>query len=105
MKDKRKHERVSKEVKSEVHAIEGMTFSTARDLSTGGIFISTPEPIMVGAEIDLSLHIPGKDSIEIKGIVRWMRDDENDGKKSGMGIEFVDIPGDKLDIVKDLIES
>ena len=100
MSDKRKSERIKKGIKSEVHSDEHVTFSSAVDLSRGGIFISTPEPLGNGSEVNLSIHIPGHGEVEIQGVVRWVRPDENASNKAGMGIEFININGDlkkKLD--------
>ena len=106
MSEKRNSARVLKKVKSEVHTTDGMTFSTSADLSQGGIFISTPEPIIVGSKVELSLYIPGKeDSINIKGVVRWMREDDNNEEKAGMGIEFIDFTLSDYGIENDLIRS
>lgn len=105
MGEKRKHHRVDTKIKSEVHALEGMTYSTSADLSYGGIFITTPEPIMIGSQINLSLHIPGGEEINIKGVVKWLREEEDETKKSGMGIEFVDASDKILEIVKKVMES
>ena len=38
--------------------------------------------------------------MEIKGVVKWVRTDETDSEKAGMGIEFVNVNSDlkkKLD--------
>jgi uncharacterized protein (TIGR02266 family) len=105
MKEKRKHSRVSKKVKSEVHSSDGMTFSTAGDLSYGGIFISTPEPVKIGSEIQLSILTPDEENIEIKGVVRWMNEGDGKDSKSGMGIEFVDININNESKLKTIIES
>jgi uncharacterized protein (TIGR02266 family) len=90
MTDKRKSKRIKKKVKSEVHSDEGMTFSTTVDISMGGIFISTPEPLDIGSLINISLHLPEKKCIDIRGIVKWVRNNENDEERSGMGIEFIE---------------
>ncbi len=105
MEDKRKHSRVKKEVKIEVRDDENMTLSTSRDLSNGGIFISTPEPMIVGSELELSLQIPGSDLIALKGIVRWIREEEDGDKKAGMGIEFTELSDDKLNTLKKLSDA
>ncbi|MDY6932879.1 MAG: PilZ domain-containing protein [Spirochaetota bacterium] len=90
MKEKRQDRRIKKRIKSEIHSLEGMTFSPSEDMSNGGIFISTPEPLMIGSELDLSLYVPERENpINIKGVVRWIRDDDAKGEKSGMGIEFI----------------
>ena len=89
MKEKRKFPRVAKEVKTEVHSTDGMTFSTSRDLSYGGIFISTSETLKIGSEVQLSIISPDEENIEIKGKVKWMSDDNTKDNKCGMGIEFI----------------
>lgn len=100
MSEKRKTERIKKNMKSEVLSEEYAAFSSAVDLSRGGIFISTPEPLGNGSNVKLLLHIPGHGELELNGVVRWVRPDETENTKAGMGIEFVDIPSDlnrKLD--------
>ncbi len=104
MKEKRKYSRVSKKVKSEVHSSEAMTFSTSEDLSYGGIFISTPEPVEIGSEINLSILTPNEENIEIKGIVRWMSDGSGKDGKCGMGVEFIDINLNQESKLKNIIE-
>jgi uncharacterized protein (TIGR02266 family) len=88
MKDKRKHPRTPKKLKSEVHSPEGFTFSTSADLSSGGIFISTPEPVRKGSSVELRIYIPGEEPLTLSGVVRWTRDTDNDAHRTGMGIEF-----------------
>ena len=105
MKEKRKHSRIDKKVKSEVHSNEGMTFSTSADLSYGGIFISTPEPVNIGSEIQLSILTPDEENIEIKGVVRWMSDGDGKDGRSGMGIEFVDVNINHESKLKNIIEQ
>lgn len=89
--DKRKEERVKKQIKSEVTSDELISYSSTVDLSSGGIFISTPEPLKSGSEVTLSIKSPEGESIEVKGLVRWLREDEVADGKTGMGIEFVNI--------------
>ena len=104
MENNRKHERIKKDLKSEVHTNDSMTYSTTRDISHGGIYISTPEPIEAGSIIDLSLYIQGEEPINIKGVVRWARDSEDNEKRSGMGIEFIDASKDQIDLIKKNID-
>lgn len=96
MEDKRKYQRVETNLKSEVHSEEGMTYSTSSDMSRGGIFIMTPEPLHTGSEVALRLRLPGQKEVEIRGVVRWIQDGNNEGEKSGMGIEFTDDNGDTI---------
>lgn len=88
MTDKRKEERIKKSIKSEVRSGDALTFSSTVDMSKGGIFISTPEPLGSGSKIELSISIPGDGEVNIHGLVKWIREDEADGCRAGMGIEF-----------------
>jgi Tfp pilus assembly protein PilZ len=105
MNEKRKHTRIVKKIKSEVHSPNGMTFSTSQDLSYGGIFISTPEPVKIGSEIQLSIITPNEQNINIKGIVRWLSEGDGKDTKCGMGIEFIDINMHLESKLKNVIES
>ena len=88
MEEKRKSRRISHKIKSEVHDPLSMTFSTSQDLSRGGIYISTPEPLETGSEISLSLYLPGQDPVSVRGVVRWSASEESSCRRCGMGIEF-----------------
>lgn len=57
------------------------TVSRVRDLSAGGVFISTHEPLAQGSAIHLLFSLP-EGEIRIDGVVRY----SNAGK--GMGVEF-----------------
>lgn len=105
MDEKRKSPRVEKKLKSEVHSLEGMTFSTSMDISTGGIFISTPEPVQIGSEVKLSVKLPDKEEFEVKGIVRWMAENDSKHGKSGMGIEFVELDDDQKKMINDILKT
>ncbi|HOW83911.1 MAG TPA: PilZ domain-containing protein [Spirochaetota bacterium] len=99
MDDKRKFDRIRKSFKCEVHS-EGMTFSSTIDVSNGGLFISTPEPLNEGDEITLVLYVDDNEPVEARARVRWVRDEETDDEKSGMGVEFLDNRGVEFDLLK-----
>jgi len=104
MSDKRKSERIRKGIKSEVISDEHVSFSSTVDLSKGGIFISTPEPLGSGSEVNMSIHIPGHGELEVKGVVKWVRSDESESEKAGMGIEFVNVDSELKRKLEELIK-
>jgi type IV pilus assembly protein PilZ len=54
----------------------------ARDVSVGGMFLETETPFTFGAEVVISVSIPGvKDELTLPGRVRWTG-------KDGMGVQF-----------------
>lgn len=96
MDNKRRSERKTKTIKTEVHTEEGMTFSSTADISEGGIFITTPEPIPEGEQVTMTLHFPDGEEIEVSGAVKWNRD-ESEESRAGMGVEFINVPKDQMD--------
>jgi uncharacterized protein (TIGR02266 family) len=88
MENARKHERIDKKTKTIIESDKSVTYSTARNLSDGGIFVTTPEPFHPGTEIDLSLTLPDGSELSLRGIVRWTKDEKDEGDRAGMGIEF-----------------
>lgn len=94
MTDHRKTQRINKRIKSEVRTEESVTLSSSVDLSRGGIFISTPEPLGGGSNVNLTIIIPGNGEVEVQGVVKWVRGDESESGKAGMGIEFLNMSAD-----------
>ena len=104
MEEKRKSQRVEKSIKCEVHS-DGMTFSSTIDISEGGMFISTPEPLIEDAEVDLILHIPDEDMMDVQGRVRWIRDEDDETLRAGMGIEFLGLTDKQKEIIKRFVDE
>jgi uncharacterized protein (TIGR02266 family) len=72
------------------------TFYTGllKDISTGGLFISTDHPPPYGSRFHLRFSFPGmEESVECEVQVRWIRDRFTEGNpEPGMGVEFVEMP-------------
>lgn len=100
MEEKRKHNRLQKRMKTEVHSDQGLTLSATFDLSSGGLFITTPEPMEEGSRVELALYVPGEEPINLKGVIRWKREDESEDSKAGMGIEFLNASKKDIDAFK-----
>lgn len=58
------------------------TVSRVRDLSVGGVFVSTPVPPPVGTTVKLLFVLP-EGEVRVEGVVRYAE------SKKGMGIEFL----------------
>lgn len=57
-----------------------------RDISEGGLFVSTDVPPPVGSTIELELMLPGGQRIRTPGMVRWSRPSFD--SSPGCGISF-----------------
>ena len=76
-------------LKSESNFFMGFT----ENISEGGIFVATLSPPNMGESIELSVGVDGADAIDLKGIVRWHRTDD-DGNPTGCGVQFVGLTDD-----------
>jgi len=76
---------------------------SARDLSQGGICITTRTVKPVGTRVQIEFPIPGSDPMEIKGTVRSIR--YNNGKPAAMGIEFDEFEGQAQGVIQYLIKK
>ncbi len=76
----------------------------AENLSSGGIFIATPNPAPVKSKLELELHLPKTDEIlKLQGEVMHVQTGE-DGKPRGMGIAFIDLRVEAKNMLKAHVE-
>ena len=75
---------------------DNIFFGYAKNLSRGGMFISTVNPRNVGEEFKVSFAFPGDGKkIECKCVVLWKREyDPKRGYEPGMGLKFIEIMAD-----------
>jgi uncharacterized protein (TIGR02266 family) len=80
-------------------------FST--NISDGGIFVASATPLPVGTEVELQLTLPGGEPLSARGVVRWARQVNDDVPliAPGMGIEFVDLPGESALAIQRVIAT
>jgi type IV pilus assembly protein PilZ len=68
--------------------------SRVRDLSAGGVFVSTRDPIPVGTAIKMLFALP-EGEIRVEGIVRFS------AKEKGFGVEFTQMePADRARLLE-----
>ena len=58
------------------------------NLSKGGVFIESSEPLPIGTEVQLKLDVPDAGHIDLVGHVAWVRQASPDGLPDGMGIQL-----------------
>jgi type IV pilus assembly protein PilZ len=85
MADARAHPRAPIELKVRYQRMNAFLADYTRDISKGGIFIKTSEPLEVGTEFEFEVSLPKREEpIRLRGRVQWV---PSDG--SGMGIQFL----------------
>ena len=95
MADRRKTVRavVRLEVEGEDRNLFRVPLYVTENLSRGGMFLITTNPLEEGTELSLRFSLPGeKKPMEFTGEVIWAREEEEGGNLApGMGIRFLRI--------------
>ncbi len=91
---KRTSARAPVRIQVEYHRLNSFFSEYTRDISKGGIFIKTDEPIPVGTECQFSLIFPNhNEPITLQGVVRRVVEDADshgdDRLENGMAIAFL----------------
>lgn len=64
-----------------------------QDISTGGVFVATAEPLPVGLRLQFELAIDEDPPVPLVGEVRWARTAEVVGEgEVGVGLAFIGLP-------------
>ena len=98
--DRRREERHPLRMRMDYRDATGGNFlyEYTQNISAGGIFIETREPLPVGTEVEMRFQPPGANEvIEVAGKVMWVnpyRTDSENNPNPGMGIQFEDLPED-----------
>lgn len=75
--------------------------SYCTNLSRGGLFVPSDEPLPPDSELTLQLQIPGEDEpVSLAAKVRWVREFDAQEGPAGMGVKFEDVDellGDRID--------
>jgi len=93
--------RIPIRVKVEYTRIADFLDDYASNLSLGGMFLQSQEPLPIGTRFRLRFRVPGQSkSVETYGIVRWVIPPKSANDASaGMGIQFDDLkPADQVSI-------
>jgi uncharacterized protein (TIGR02266 family) len=75
------------------------------NLSKGGIYIETREPLEVGAAVSLELDVPGAGALKVEGVVAWVRQGSPDGLPEGMGVQFNTLDDRYGDVIDEMVRS
>ena len=104
--ERRQFFRLTTHILIRVAAGEASQMATAIDLSQGGLFIETRQPLQTGARVQLQLAPPDerRDPVELAGTVAWVGR-HGRGGPSGMGIEFVDLSDEQRAAIAKLFQS
>jgi uncharacterized protein (TIGR02266 family) len=117
---KRRHPRIDATLNVRISTIEpdrdpwtGKPFFRASqercaNLSRGGVFVRTSEPLAPGRRILLELHLPSGDPLEAIGRVAWTRrimSPHASESEAGIGVEFLGGARDQFSALEAFIDT
>jgi uncharacterized protein (TIGR02266 family) len=102
IKERRKHERVSTRLLIKYGNAEQFFTDYIQNISRGGIFIPTYNPLPPGTRLEISFSLPGWDRlIETEGVVVHSvhGDPRQGGQPAGMGVQFDKLSEESLELI------
>lgn len=75
------------------------------NLSKGGIFLETSQPLEIGEQLTLKFDVPGVGPLEVLGTVAWVRAGSHDGLPDGMGIQFDQLDQQYGEVIDELVRD
>ena len=96
MEKKRKHPRAS--FAAQIECKECSTLAFAKDISVGGMFVETDQPMPVGSRINLRFNLEGQDPITVAAAEVTYQ-----VGKLGVGVQFVDVAPEDLKRIENYV--
>lgn len=105
--NKRKSERLEHELLVAYRTVDGFITDWAVNISKGGLFINSRQPLPSGTTVRLIVSLPDAAfPFDLTGRVCRVSEPNNPGNEPpGMGIEFVDIDEDKRARIEKFVEK
>lgn len=99
---RRQHDRV--EVNEEFETIDEFIAEYVTNISQGGVFIRSKNPLPVGTHVNLKFSIILEDFETIEGEGEVVRVDTSE-ENAGMGVAFTRLSGDSAALIERLLEG
>ncbi|MCX5868001.1 MAG: TIGR02266 family protein [Proteobacteria bacterium] len=105
--DKRLKKRISIQLDVRYQSLEGFISDYSMNISQGGMFISTRNPLPLGTRVALKVGLPDAElPLNIEGEVVWVSEYDKKSKSNlipGMGVQFRNLDEQEKKRVEDFI--
>ena len=103
--ERRTNRRLPIRVMVEYETTEDFLMDYTANVSIGGMFIATKEPLELGTRFRMRFRLPErKKTIETYAVVRWVVEpNDTTGMEAGMGVQFENLAPKDLRDVQELI--
>jgi uncharacterized protein (TIGR02266 family) len=103
--ERRKTSRTSTVIQVDYNTVDSLFREFADNISTGGMFITTPKPLKPGTRVSLEFLLPGCDyPIRVKAEVTWNRDKASIDQRRGMGVKFDSLSSSAKDKINTIVK-
>ncbi len=104
---KRHSQRVQMQAAIDLHSDDNFFSGFSANISDGGLFVATVNYVPKGTHVDLAFSLPSGQKISATGIVRWIREvnDQDPTSFPGLGVQFVDLDEASHQAIHQLIEQ
>lgn len=103
--EKRKHPRIDVWIEVTFKSSNEFVTSYMSNISKGGVYIQTEDPMDLGTVLALTFQLPGQENlIKIKGKVVWYNP-PGGMKVPGMGVQFAEMPEEDRHILEGFLEA
>jgi uncharacterized protein (TIGR02266 family) len=104
--NKRKAERLHHEIPVAYRSVGSFLTDWATNISRGGVFINTRNPLPVGTEVKILIQLPGaRFPYHLDGrVTRVTEFDNHANMVPGMGIEFTGVEASRRDEIEAFVE-
>ncbi|MBW2319126.1 MAG: hypothetical protein BBJ60_12120 [Desulfobacterales bacterium S7086C20] len=93
MKEHRESPRYEVVLKVRYETEKALRDAVIHNLSSGGLYLTTQNPLAVGYEFDLEIELPSKaEWIKGKCSVVWVNEIDTKDYPRGMGVAFLEMP-------------
>ncbi|MBT3222604.1 MAG: TIGR02266 family protein [Proteobacteria bacterium] len=102
--EKRTSERISARVQVEYKTLDDFLEDYCSNLSMGGMFIETNQPLPINTRFRLRFHVPGRQpAVDTEAIVMWVND--KGSLKKGMGVAFDELAANDKQAVEEWLRQ
>jgi uncharacterized protein (TIGR02266 family) len=108
VKERRKHQRVSARILIKYGNADQFFTDYIQNISRGGIFVPTYNPLPPGTRLEISFSLPGWDRlIETEGVVvhSVQSDPAQGAQPAGMGVQFDKLSEESLELIDKYVST
>ncbi len=107
MSEQREEPRVEVDVEVQYRTAQEFLSAYSRNISGGGIFVGTPQPLPLNHSVRLRFTLPGiPHRFEVNGIVVWSNPGSGRSSlPSGMGIKLLDLDPHSKGLIAEFVKA